>query len=59
MLSIEQILCARNFPRRKKGLEEEKAVKNQGGEELLKIMVVEQINWLSFVKTVAGRQIIM
>lgn len=31
VLSIEQILCARNFPRRKKGLEEKNTVKNQGG----------------------------
>ena len=57
MLNIEQIVCVRNLPRRKKGQEEGNVDKDRKGGEPLKIMVVEKVNSLSFVKTTVGRQV--
>ena len=57
VLNIEQIVCVRNLPRRKKQLEEGNVGKDRKGGEPLKMKVVEKVNSLSFVKTTAGRQV--
>lgn len=57
VLNIEQIVCVRNVPRRKKGQEEGNVGKDRKGGESLKIMVVEKVNSLSFVKTTVHRQV--
>lgn len=57
VLNIEQIVCVRNLPRRKKGQQKGNVGKDWKGWEPLKIMVLEKVNSLSFVKTTVGRQV--
>lgn len=57
VLNIEQIVCVRNLPRRKKGQQKGNVGKDWKGWEPLKIMVLEKVNSLSFVKTTVGRRV--